>query len=49
MGPKEVYMSLARLMYDAGYLAPGVGIVEVGYLIQEWDTDPDAEHVEEND
>ncbi len=49
MGPKEVYMSLARLMYDAGYLAPGVGIVEVGYLIQEWDTDPDEEHVEEND
>ena len=31
------------------YLAPGIGIVEVGYLIQEWDTDPDEEHVEEND
>ena len=48
MGPKEVYMSLARLMYDAGYLAPGVGVVEVGYLIQEWDTDPDEDTREED-
>ena len=49
MGPEEVYMSLARLLYDTGYLAPGVGIVEVAYLIQKWNTDPYEEHAEEND
>ena len=37
MGPKELYLDLARKMYEAGYIHDHVGIIEVAYLIQDWD------------
>lgn len=45
MGPKELYMELAREMYEAGYINDHVGIIEVAYLIQDWDSrgEPDNE------